>query len=77
MDTLQATEKLKPVQSFVTEQGSVYTYLEDGTTQRFQKATDTLHEPQDAIVFVPDYGTLAVILGDKTNRVIGGKRSSI
>lgn len=38
-----------------TEKGSIYTYLEDGRTQRFKKVTGELNVPQDMIVFIPSY----------------------
>jgi hypothetical protein len=39
------------VESFETAQGSVYTVLPDGRTQRFKTATQEQNEPQDLIVF--------------------------
>lgn len=53
----EGKEKKRPIDSFVTAEGSVYTYLEDGRTQRHKKATGKLYEPQDAIVFIPDLTT--------------------
>lgn len=47
-------EKLKPTR-IVTGMGSVYEYLPDGRTQRFQKATGEMHEPQDTLVFIPPW----------------------
>ena len=47
-------ESLKP-RRIETAKGSVYSYLEDGRTQRFKKATNEMCEPQDLIVFVPPW----------------------
>lgn len=47
-----------------TEQGSIYLSLPDGRTQRFKKATDELHEPQDVLVFIPPYKLIgATVVG--------------
>lgn len=43
------------ISSVVTQKGSVYKYLPDGRTQRYQTAKEELHEPQDAIVYIPDW----------------------
>lgn len=52
-----AEKKEKPQIDYVeTEKGSVYTYLPDGRTQRFKKAANETYSPQDAIVFIPDWG---------------------
>lgn len=48
-------EKGTPIDHVVTEKGSEYKYLPDGRTQRFKKIEGKNYEPQDAIVFVPDY----------------------
>jgi hypothetical protein len=45
----------KDVDFIETAQGSVYTYLPNGKTQRLKKAERKEYEPQDALVFVPDY----------------------
>ncbi len=47
-------ERRRP-KRIVTEQGSVYTYLDDGRTQRFKTATGERSEPQDLIVFIPPW----------------------
>ena len=57
-EEIQPKETIKKVKSFKTARGSEYTYLPDGRTQRFKAATDSKKEPQDAIVFIPDYQTL-------------------
>jgi hypothetical protein len=41
--------------SFETEKGSKYTYLPNGKSQRFKTAENKLQEPQDLLVFVPNY----------------------
>jgi hypothetical protein len=38
-----------------TAKGSVYKYLEDGTTQRFKKVENKKCEPQSELVYVPDF----------------------
>lgn len=43
---------LNGIESFETSQGSVYTVLPDGRTQRFKTATGEQNEPQDLTVFV-------------------------
>ena len=43
------------IDSVVTARGSVYKYLPDGRTQRYKKVTGELNDPQDILVFVPDY----------------------
>lgn len=47
-------EQLKPKQ-IITAKGSVYSYLPDGRTQRFKKATGENFEPMDVMVFVPPW----------------------
>lgn len=49
---------LENVISVETEKGSVYTYNEDGTTQRFKKVESKFYNPKTALVFIPDYNTL-------------------
>ena len=42
--------------SFIeTAKGSVYNYLPDGRTRRYKRVENKYYEPQDAIVFIPDY----------------------
>ncbi|MEK7631438.1 MAG: hypothetical protein AAB445_01030 [Patescibacteria group bacterium] len=43
------------IQSVETARGSTYTYLPDGRTQRFKKVEGKEYEPQDALVYVPDF----------------------
>jgi hypothetical protein len=50
----ESVEKLKP-KSLTTAKGSIYTYLPDGRTQRYKKATETLEAPQDLLVFIPPF----------------------
>lgn len=38
-----------------TSRGSTYRYLPDGTTRRFKLAEGREYEPQQALVYVPDY----------------------
>jgi hypothetical protein len=51
----QGDQSNKVLRSVTTARGSVYTYLPDGRTQRFKKATNELHEPQDVLVFIPPW----------------------
>ncbi len=48
----------KKIRSFETSMGSSYRYLPDGRTQRFKKVENREYEPQDVIVFIPDWNTL-------------------
>lgn len=50
-------EQKRPT-SLETAKGSVYQYLPDGRTQRFKKVENKQYEPQDVIVFIPDWITL-------------------
>lgn len=47
--------KLPTIDYIVTGKGSVYKYLPDGRTQRFKETTGEMNDPQDALVFVPDF----------------------
>lgn len=51
----------RQVDKFITEKGSIYKYLSDGRTQRFKTITQEFSNPQDAIVFIPDYQTILKI----------------
>jgi len=53
-------EQKRPV-SFETAKGSVYRYLPDGRTQRYKKAEGKEYEPQDVVVFIPDWNTLSKV----------------
>lgn len=55
MEQLKFEQKDKPVSSFTTEKGSVYSYLEDGRIERYKKVTDEYLEPSNAIVFIPTW----------------------
>lgn len=46
------------IESIETAKGSIYRFLPDGTTQRFKSVEGRAYEPQQAMVFVPDYHTL-------------------
>ena len=60
----ETQEKVKEEPSFEninyieTSKGSRYTYLPDGTVERFKTATGEKQRPQDAIVFIPNYDQL-------------------
>lgn len=49
---------VKDVETFETSRGSVYTFLDDGRVSRFKTKTNEQMEPQDIIVFVPDFDFL-------------------
>lgn len=53
--TEESAEKQKKLRQVITAKGSIYEYLPDGRTQRFQTIEGIKHDPQDALVFVPDY----------------------
>ncbi len=55
MEQLKFEQKNRPAISFVTEKGSVYTYLEDGRIERYKKVTDEHFEPSNAVVFIPNW----------------------
>lgn len=56
----QLEEEKKPKPSEVTTaHGSVYKYLPDGRTQRYTKSTETLHDPQDILVFIPPWNVVS------------------
>lgn len=43
------------IEEVETAKGSRYKYLDDGTTQRFKKVENKNHEPQSALVYIPDF----------------------
>lgn len=45
----------KEVDKVITAKGSIYQYLDNGKTQRWKKATNTLCEPQDVLVYIPNH----------------------
>jgi hypothetical protein len=51
------SEKPRPTE-IMTAKGSVYTYLPDGRTERFKKATGEHLPPQDALVFIPPWDAI-------------------
>ena len=52
---LNGKEEKETVSYVETEKGSMYRYLPDGHTQRYKKTEDKHYEPQDALVFIPDW----------------------
>ena len=46
-------EEVKMPKSITTAKGSVYTYLEDGRTQRFKSAEGEMKEPHNVLAFIP------------------------
>lgn len=59
-DKIQTLEQ-KKITSIETAKGSIYKYLQDGRTQRFKKVEDKEYEPQDVIVFIPDWESLLTV----------------
>ena len=53
--------KTRKIDRVITERGSVYTYLPDGTTQRYKTVEGKKHPPKTAIVFIPDLKTIRKI----------------
>jgi hypothetical protein len=52
--TLESNAELSELpKSITTANGSVYSYLEDGTTQRFKSAEGEIKEPQNVLTFIP------------------------
>ncbi|MBU2616293.1 MAG: hypothetical protein KKC19_04275 [Nanoarchaeota archaeon] len=51
-------EKVSEINYVETSKGSRYAYLPGGKTQRYKKVTGEMNEPQDALVFIPDYETV-------------------
>ncbi len=70
------TEKLKP-KSIKTSKGSVYTYLEDGRTQRFKTKTGETREPMDIIVFIPPWEDIKEGAQKNYPEIFGGVENSI
>jgi hypothetical protein len=52
-------EQIKRPKSITTAKGSVYSYLEDGRTQRYKLANETLESPMDLLVFIPPWEQIA------------------
>lgn len=52
---MKGKERKETVNYIETEKGSVYQYLPDGRTQRYKKVENKHYEPQDALVFIPDW----------------------
>ena len=50
----------KRIASIETAKGSIYYFLPDGRTQRFKKVENKQYEPQDVLVFIPDWETLSL-----------------
>lgn len=51
----------KDIKFIETAKGSIYRYRSDGRTERFKKVEGKVYEPQDALVFIPDYDTFVKI----------------
>lgn len=52
-DSEDSVEEIKPPKSVTTAKGSVYTYLDDGRTQRFKSVEGEMKEPQNVLTFIP------------------------
>ena len=62
---LSLQRKIEEIESIETAKGSRYRYLQDGKTQRFKKVEGKQYEPQDALVFIPDWETIKRIAPEK------------
>ncbi|MES2225122.1 MAG: hypothetical protein V4478_04010 [Patescibacteria group bacterium] len=61
--------------SFETAKGSEYRYLEDGRTQRFKKVENKEYDPQDVMVFIPDWQTLEAKASPQNLAALGGSEN--
>lgn len=52
---LGALSEIRDIQTVVTAKGSRYSYLEDGTTQRFKPVENMHYKPQTILVYVPSW----------------------
>jgi hypothetical protein len=59
------------LRGFETELGSTYTYLPDGTTQRFRQVDEELKAPQQAVVFVPPFERIIRCAPDSVKPFLG------
>lgn len=59
------------VDTFTTSRGSVYKFLEDGRISRFKTKTNEQNEPQDMIVFIPDFDMLKKLISPETLEKLG------
>ncbi len=59
------------IASVMTARGSTYTYLPNGKTQRFKEVTKQLEEPQDLLVYVPNYAWLMQHAPEQVRNRIG------
>jgi predicted DNA-binding protein (UPF0251 family) len=58
MTELSNKNYLDEVDYVETLNGSTYTYLQDGRTQRFKKTANKMCEPQDVLVYLPSFEAL-------------------
>lgn len=68
---LSKKESKEEVNYIETEKGSVYIYLPDGRTQRYKKVENKHYEPQDALVFIPDWSWVSKNAPDNILAKIG------
>jgi hypothetical protein len=59
----------------ITEKGSEYKFLPDGRTQRFKKIEGKQYEPQDALVFVPDFEWVKKNAPEKILKLLGENKA--
>lgn len=64
-------ERKEGVSYIETEKGSMYRYLPDGRTQRYKKVEDKYYEPQNALVFIPDWAQVSKNAPDNILRKLG------
>lgn len=67
----EETLTVDDVEMVETAKGSSYRYLPDGTTQRFKKVEGREYEPQDALVYVPDYAWVKKHAPTKVLEILG------
>jgi len=68
---LKKKEGMEEVNYIETEKGSVYRYLPDGRTQRYKKVEGKHYEPQDAMVFIPDWAWVSKNAPDDVLKKLG------
>ncbi len=72
MSNLDVFEKIDFAE---TAKGSVYKYLPDGRTQRYKKVENKMYEPQNALVYVPDYNWVQKNAPEQMRNVLGENES--
>lgn len=71
----KSTPEKPVIDRIVTERGSEYKFLPDGRTQRFKKVENKKYEPQDALVFVPDFEWIKKHAPKKIFKLLGESKA--